>query len=189
MIREEALWLISGNKLYDYIDNPDFLQLERNVWDKVAGAFQVFSYLVLSPRSLLCQAHPSPLLLLIFKPRLDIQSPRWLKFPGSVHSLLVSPMLENELRIPKICVMICTEKLHHSASGIMVNMGSFWGSHISFLEYGHACLFTYTSNFSCVQSGNWAHEANAHHLCGLQRWCSRNLERSVQQHAFLFLCI
>jgi len=33
------------------------------------------------------------------------------------------------------------------------------------------------------------YRANAHHLCGLQRWFAGNLERPVQHHAFLILCI
>lgn len=72
----------------------------------------------------------------------------------------------------------------------MVNRGPFWESHISFLEDGHVCLFTCTSNFSCVQSGIWTCcEVNARHLCGLQSLFTGNLERSVQQHVFLCLCI
>lgn len=136
------------------------------------------------------KAHPSPLSLLIFKPRLDIQSPRWLKFPRSIHSLVVSPILEKELRILQACLIIWTEKLYPSASRVMVNMGPFWEFHISFLEDDHVCFFTCTPTFSCVQSGNrtWC-GVNAHNLCGLQSLFTGNLERSVQQHAFLFLYI
>lgn len=107
-----------------------------------------------------------------------------------IHPQPVSPILEKELRIPQIFLIIWTEKLYHSASGVIVNMRPFWEFHISFPEHDHICLYSHTPNFSCVQSSNQTRcGVNAHHLCGLQSLFIGNLERTVQENAFLFFCI
>lgn len=94
MIREAELGIIWWDKLEDFIGNSHFLQLERNVGHNVARAFKIFPHLVLSPRSLPCQKPIQSLITARFQTQIGYPKSRWLKFPGSIHSLAVSPILK-----------------------------------------------------------------------------------------------